>query len=125
MSIHFPKERRNDIEPIECWEHLKIDQDYAFMGHIIDMSLRRDTDSSIPEKPYMKLEAMTQKDLIEFRIGDLCEKHIPSGQDFYFCRVNEFSTLPKEINTSQKNQAIINYIKALDRYSFVIIKMSW
>ncbi len=121
MMIHFASYHQGSFI---LREHLCVDQDYPFMGHIVDMSLRRGDDPSIPEKPVVHSEMLQDGTWIELHFMD--EKVIlHPDQDLFSCKAGDFNNIPENISTTKKNLAIVNLLKALDPRTNVIIQMSW
>lgn len=100
------------------------DQDYAFYGHIVDMSSRLDNDPQIPLKPVVdvtKLDYTTNIVILPDGREDLFGK-----KEMFFCLARQFVKISvDELDTSQKNKAIILFLKALPEDTQVLVKMSW
>ena len=123
MSLHFPS-RKESIEEIiwSCRDHLMVDQDYVFMGHIVDMSARREENKKIPKRPSVISRELRSMELVSLKVEEV---YAVSNDSLYICRASEFAKIPDSIGTSLKNRAILKYVQSIDPESWVIINVSW
>lgn len=122
MSIHLPKEGTSN-GTFECWDHIHVDQDYLFLGHIVDMSKRRDQFPEIPEKPVVKIVRLDSSYSVSLRMKDHIDEYVPD-QDFYLTRAEEFKKL-LDVPSSEKNRGIVAFLATIHSKTLVLIKMSW
>ena len=120
LQIYVPWNARENNGTFRLKDMLIPDQEYELFSQIVNMSIRREENPKILEKPTVNTIEMTQAQTVIDVSGN---SHVPD-QNFYFCRAGEFKKLPP-IETTYHNNAIIAFLQALDPDSFVVIKVSW
>jgi hypothetical protein len=99
-----------------------VDQDYGFMGHIVDMSAHRTENKKIPKRPSVISRELRSMELVNLKVEGV---YGVSNGKLYICRASEFAKIPDNMGTSLKNRAILRYLKLIDQESWVIINVSW
>jgi hypothetical protein len=99
-----------------------IEQDYIFMGHIVDMSAYRSENEKIPEAPVITTREITgPREHVSLKIGSI---YSVSNDSLYICRASEFAKITDAV-AFRKNSAVLGYVKSIKPQSWVIINVSW
>ena len=93
--------------------------DYRFIGYIIDLSFRRDTEKDIPDKA---IETFTNSGLKLEGIESDCSV-ISDPETFYFAKAEEFGKIPVSKVESNWDKNILSFLKKLPGETLVMIEV--